>query len=129
MVLGELEKQVLTYFWRIDSADAKQVHAFFEKRRGGSLNTIQSTLDRLFKKKLLERHKEGHAFIYRAALAREQFIGDLIKNLARDFSADDDDSLLAAFVSLSAQLNIEHLDRLECLIQDFRAQHNPDKPA
>ena len=53
LVLGELEKKVLLYFWRTESADAKRVHSYFRKSRGGSLNTIQSTLDRLYKKELL----------------------------------------------------------------------------
>ena len=47
MFLGELEKLVLQYLWETESADAKQVFAYFEKSRGGTLNTIQSTLDRL----------------------------------------------------------------------------------
>ena len=55
MLLGELEKQVLEYLWKNQPADAKQVHSYFEKDRGGSLNTIQSTLERLFKKDLLSR--------------------------------------------------------------------------
>ena len=49
MQLGELEKQVLQYFWKGRTAEAKSVYAHFEKQRGGTLNTIQSTLDRLFK--------------------------------------------------------------------------------
>ena len=62
MNLGELEKLVLNYFWSVDIADAKEVHTYFERQRGGSLNTIQSTLDRLYKKGLLKRKKESHAY-------------------------------------------------------------------
>ena len=50
MNLGDLEKSVLQYFWEHQEADAKRVHAYFHAQRGGSLNTIQSTLDRLYKK-------------------------------------------------------------------------------
>jgi len=121
MNLGELEKLVLKYFWQIDAADAKQVHAYFEKQRGGSLNTIQSTLDRLFKKGLLKRDKEGHAFRYRAAKQRKAFIGDLIKDVTQDFTLADEDSLLTAFVSLSSELNQQQLEKLELLIQDYRS--------
>ena len=61
MQLGELEKQVLQYLWNASEADAKQVHVVLGQSRGNSLNTIQSTLDRLFKKGLLSRTKQGHA--------------------------------------------------------------------
>ncbi len=127
MNLGELEKKVLKYFWRVHVSDAKQVHEFFEKRRGGSLNTIQSTLDRLFKKKLLIRNKVGHAYQYSAATNRKEFIGLLIKDVTYDFTSGDGESLLAAFVSLSAELNEEHLDKLEKLIQDYRSNCLSDK--
>ena len=122
MNLGELEKLVLKYFWQIDAADAKQVHAYFEKQRGGTLNTIQSTLDRLFKKGLLTRNKEGHAFHYRAAKKRKDFIGQLIKDVTQDFTLADEDSVLTAFVSLSSELNEAQLDKLDKLIQDYRAK-------
>jgi len=120
MNLGELEKLVLKYFWCTKEADAKQVYAYFEKQRGGSLNTIQSTLDRLFKKGLLLRNKEGHAFHYRAAKQRNAFIGQLVKEVAQDFTLDNEDSLLTAFVSLSSELNEEQLDKLDRLIHDYR---------
>lgn len=63
MNLGELEKLVLQHIWDTGEVDAKQVFAHFEKNRGGTLNTIQSTLDRLFKKGLLSREKQGHAYL------------------------------------------------------------------
>jgi predicted transcriptional regulator len=121
MHLGELEKLVLKYFWQIKVADVKQVYAHFEKSRGGTLNTIQSTLDRLFKKGLLKRDKEGHAYQYRAAKPRKDFIGELIKDVANDFTAGDEDSILAAFVSLSSELNDGQLEQLESLIKGYRS--------
>lgn len=122
MNLGELEKILLKYFWQVEVANAKQVHAYFEKQRGGSLNTIQSTLDRLYKKGLLKRKKQSHAYQYRAALQRSAFIGRLIKEVAVDFSFGDEYSLIAEFVSLSTELNEEQLDTLDKLIKDYRSK-------
>lgn len=119
MNLGELEKLVLNYLWSSGAADAKQVHEHFKKSRGGSLNTIQSTLDRLHKKKFLSREKLGHAYQYQAAMEKKTFIGALIKSATQDFSTDHD-HLLSAFVTLSADLDEAHLDRLEALIKDSR---------
>jgi predicted transcriptional regulator len=119
MNLGELEKLVLEYFWQHDEADAKSVHSHFVSRRGGSLNTIQSTLDRLYKKGLLTRSKQGHAFQYRAALQRETFIGKLIKDVTSDFSRDGD-SLVSAFATLTDELDTKQLDKLEAMIRSQR---------
>ena len=121
MNLGELEKQILQYFWDSGLADAKQVHAHFEKHRGGSLNTIQSTLDRLFKKKLLTREKVGYAFKYQSGIERNAFIAQLINDIASDFNPGDENPLLAAFTSLSTGLNDNQLDELERLIDAQRS--------
>jgi predicted transcriptional regulator len=121
MNLGDLEKLVLQYLWETDSADAKQVHSYFEKQRGGSLNTIQSTLDRLFKKGLLLREKHGHAFRYQSAVDRNTFIGQLISDITSDFSSKDENPLLAAFTSLSTGLDDSQLDELERLIDERRS--------
>jgi len=120
--LGELEKQVLHYLWEHDSADVKRVFAHFEKVRGGSLNTYQSTLDRLFKKGLLSRHKEGHAFQYQAKVERYELIAQLIKSVTDDFIADDDSSLIAAFSSMSENFGEEQLNQLESLIEQQRSK-------
>ena len=120
MPLGELEKLVLQYLWETETADVKQVFAYFEKRRGGSLNTIQSTLDRLFKKGLLVREKHGHAFQYQAAVDRDTFIGQLINEISSDFGSSGENTLLAAFTSLSSNLDEKQLDELERLIEERR---------
>jgi predicted transcriptional regulator len=123
MILGELEKAVLHYFWRNSgAADAKRVHAHFSKRRGGTLNTIQSTLDRLYRKGLLTRYKEGHAFHYQAAIDRKAFIGSRIQHVLKEYARDHDDGMLAAFVSLSSQLDARQLAKLEQMIREFREQ-------
>tara|TARA_R110000787_G_scaffold7171_3_gene24667 strand:- start:10167 stop:10556 length:390 start_codon:yes stop_codon:yes gene_type:complete len=129
MHLGELEKLVLQYLWETDTADAKQVHAYLRKQRGGSLNTIQSTLDRLFKKALLSREKQGHAFQYRAAVDRNTFMGQLINDITNDFSGSNENSLLAAFASLSYSLDESQLDELERLIDARRSSAKLDGQA
>jgi predicted transcriptional regulator len=129
MQLGELEKQVLEYLWKTQPADAKQVHSYFEKNRGGSLNTIQSTLERLFKKDLLGRIKNGHAFQYYPRVERHELIGQLIKNVTHDFVAEDENSVVAAFSSISSDLDEKQLDKLEAMIEQQRQkiQKNSEK--
>lgn len=116
MQIGELEKLVLQYLWKHDCADVKAVFTHFEKIRGGSLNTYQSTLDRLYKKELLSRHKVGNAFQYYPKVERQDLIGQLIQSVTSDFISDEENSLIAAFSSMSKDCNEEQLNRLEALI-------------
>lgn len=122
MQLGELEKLVLNYLWREHEADVKQVHRYFEPRRGGTLNTIQSTLDRLFKKGLLNRLKIGHAFSYTPAVERKALLGSLIQTLADELAKNDADAVLEAFVDISVSLDDKSLQRLEHLIASKKAE-------
>jgi predicted transcriptional regulator len=119
MQLGELEKLVLLYLWQHKSADVKAVYNHFVKIRGGSLNTYQSTLDRLYKKALLSRHKVINAFQYQPKVERSELIGQLIKSVTSDFVTDDN-SLVAAFSSMSQDFNEEQLNKLESLIEAQR---------
>lgn len=120
MQLGELEKLVLQYLWNAPEADAKQVHGVLGQSRGNSHNTIQSTLDRLFKKGLLSRTKQGHAFFYRAKVDRDALIATLITNVTSDFVEEGEHSLIAAFSSASSNLDDAQLDQLEQLIEEQR---------
>lgn len=119
--IGELEKAALQYFWRYGAADAKQVHAHFAAIRGGSLNTIQSTLDRLFKKGLLKREKQRYAYVYRAAMSKEAFVGQLITDVTKDFFEPSENALAAAFSSMSSTLSDDELAELEALIEQQRS--------
>jgi len=119
MQLGELEKLVLQYLWQHKSADVKQVYTHFQQVRGGSLNTYQSTLDRLFKKELLSRYKLVNAYQYQPKVERNELIAQLIKSVTNDFVSDDT-SLVAAFSSLSKDFNEEQLTKLENLIEAQR---------
>jgi len=105
------------------------VHSYFEKNRGDSLNTIQSTLDRLFKKTLLGRVKNGHAYQYFPKVERHELIGQLIKNVTHDFVSEDESSVVAAFSSISEDLDEQQLDKLEAMIEQQRQklQKNSEK--
>lgn len=126
MNLGELEKATLQFFWKYGEADAKQVHAYFQPKRGGTLNTIQSTLDRLYKKGLLKRHKTGYAYVYEAAKTKDDFIGDLFVDLSKDFFETPESALHAAFASLSAGLSDKEISELEALIDRQRKASDPE---
>ena len=124
-----VEKRVLHYLWETPEAEAKKVHDLLTKPQGGTLTTIQSPLDSLFKKGLLTRQKQGHAYYYRAKVDREALIAQLIQDVTSDFVRKDENSLIAAFSSVSSGLDDDKLLQLETLIQQQRqrlGQEDPD---
>lgn len=117
--LGELEVEVLELLWTADSLSAKQAHAHFREARGIALHTVQSTLERLFRKGLLEREKVSHAYRYRPCVAREQLLGSLIHDVFGRFHSDAASSA-AAMVNAAESLDPDTLAWLEDQIRQRR---------
>jgi predicted transcriptional regulator len=119
-LLGELEAAVMSHIWSGGEGDAKAVHTSLGKRRGITLNTIQSTLKRLFEKQLLERDKVSHAHVYRARVSREDFHRGLLGDLVGGLMIGQAEAVVAAFVDLTERAGPEHLERLEALVAERR---------
>jgi len=120
--LGELEAAVLEYLWAKGEAEAKGVHASLGLRRGITLNTIQSTLKRLFEKGLLTREKVSHAHLYRPALDRAAYHARLVDRLVGELRPRDAAAMLHAFVELTDRAGPEHLAQLEALVAARRRE-------
>ena len=120
--LGELELAVLEQLWSRGPLDAKAMHRRVGTRRGIGLNTIQSTLERLFRKRLVTREKVSHAYVYAPGIQREELMERLIEEIIETFSDGSAEPMLTAFVDLAARVDAESLSRLEQLIAARRAQ-------
>lgn len=115
-LLGELEIQVLEYLWQYHQASVKRVYEDIGVARGVSLNTIQSTLDRLFRKNLLSRSKQSREFIYAPRVSRETLMASLIQDVFGRFNSDGQSSV-AAIVHATETLDEASLAALELEIQ------------
>lgn len=120
-MLGELELTVLNLLWQRPGLSPKEVHAEIGAERGISVNTVQSTLDRLYKKQLLTREKQGYAYHYTAIVERDSLIANMISDVIGRFQLDGAASV-AAFVQATETFEDEDLDRLEEEIRARRAQ-------
>jgi predicted transcriptional regulator len=118
--LGDLELEVLEHLWRVREADVVETHAAIGKRRKITLNTVGSTVERLFRKGLLQREKVSHAYRYSAAVARDVFAARRVLDAAGGVKALADAGVLSAFVDLVADVDQAALDRLEALIAQKR---------
>ena len=84
--------------------------------------TVMTTLDRLYKKGLLKRRKEGLAFVYEPAFSRDEYRCHIVEQtVSRLMSrAANADPVLAAFVDAAAEVDEDNLRRLEDLIAERR---------
>lgn len=120
--LGDLEMQVLEQLWRLGSGDVRAVHAALSGERENHPNTVQSALERLYRKEILEREKQSHAYVYRPRLSREALAARLIDETLQRVRASEPLPTLAAFVDLAAEQDPGVIDELERLLQVHRAR-------
>ncbi len=99
--LGPRELEVLDALWRQDMLSAQQLHGL-ENLQRVSLNTIQSTLERLRGKGLIERSKQGRAFHYRPTLTRTELVSRVLKDLAQDIGQGDLAPIISGFAEFVA---------------------------
>ncbi len=115
-LLGELEMSALELLWQRGTADAKEVHSAIGVSRSITLSTIQSTLERLNRKRLLMRERVGHAYHYAPVLGRAEFRAHAMANALSDLRGADAAGVMAAFVDLVARTDRTKLDDLEKII-------------
>lgn len=122
--LGELERKVMEDLWRRgEECSVREVQAAF----GDTLayTTLMTTLDRLHRKGVLARRREGRAFLYRPLLSREQFEGqvatDMIDGLL-GLASGPPQPVLLSIVDAVGRRDHELLDELERLVREKRRE-------
>lgn len=104
--------------WRSGALPVRDVCGHLKGKPTLAYTTVMTTLDRLFKKGLLVRHKDGAAFVYKPALTRDDYRRRIVESTVTGLMrrSTDADPLLAAFVDAAADVDEENLHRLEELI-------------
>ena len=78
--------------------------------------TVMTTLDRLYKKGLAAREKDGTAFRYWPALSRDDYHKRLVTEAVGGMLEKSSAPVLAAFVDVAAKVDAENLKRLAELV-------------
>jgi predicted transcriptional regulator len=123
LALGKLERQVLEEAWRRGEVSVRDIYVAFEERI--AYTTLMTTLDRLFRKQLLDRRKERRAFFYSPAVSREEFEhgirADVIDGLLGR-GAEGIQPVLACIVDTVSERDRELLDELDRLIKEKKRE-------
>jgi predicted transcriptional regulator len=111
--LGALEVDVLKQLWASpENLDARKVLERLEGR-SISLSTVQATLERLCRKRLVARTKISRAYFYRASVSREQLISMLIGDVTHRLAEGELEPVISGFIELIDSTDPRLLDRVE----------------
>ena len=119
--LGKLERETMNEVWKQKEVSVRCVEVAMDERI--AYTTVMTTLDRLYKKGLLKRRKEGRAFLYSAHYSPEELergvTEDVISSLL-DAGTERVEPVLACIVDAVSEHDRVLLDDLERLVQAKR---------
>ena len=114
--------------WARGRASASDIYRAFGERT--AYTTWMTTLDRLYKKGLLAREKEGRAYLYSPRVTREEFergVAEDVLGGLLDRTADGAEPLLACIVEAVSERDRALLDELQRLVEEKKRELNAEE--
>jgi len=113
--LGSLESELMERVWHRGELSVRDLHAELAPRL--AYTTVMTTMDRLYKKGMLQRRKAGKAFLYVAALSEQEYQEQLAQHLFGMVlhNGTNSGAVLSNFVDAVSDTDeklLEHLDQL-----------------
>jgi predicted transcriptional regulator len=119
--LGALEREVMQVVWERGEISVREAGA--RLRSAVAYTTVMTTMDRLFKKRLLARRKIGRAFVYWATATRDELEGAVATELVQslfDRPGGEPLPILSSLVDAVSERDRRLLDELERLVREKR---------
>ncbi len=123
LALGKLERQVLDEAWQRGEVSVRDIYLVFGEKI--AYTTLMTTLDRLYKKQLLDRRKDGRAFLYAPAVSREEFEHGIKEDVIDGLlgrNAEGIEPVLACIVDTLSRRDRESLDELDRLVREKKRE-------
>ena len=124
-MLGRREIQTLDLFWRQEdlSLTAQNIRDLLESEQNSSIklisiNTIQSTIERLWRKGLLTRSKIGKAYIYCSRYSKQEVISSLLSEICDEMGKGDELVMLSGIMTYLNNWNSDLGSRVLALFNE-----------
>ena len=120
-VFGTLELRVLESLWA--HAGEASVRDVLQDFPHAAYTTVMTTMERLHRKGVLQRRKDGRAFLYRAIETREEMESRLLARAIEPLlDGGNAQPILSCFVDEVSRRDERLLDELERLVRAKRRQ-------
>lgn len=116
-VLGPLETEIMQLLWQEERSTVKKVHRRLSQHREIAYTTVMTTMSRLAEKGVLNRHREGLAYVYTPAITEEEFVTMVVHQVLDGLLDDYSDTAVDYMIDYLAKHNPEELRRLQKAIQ------------
>ena len=109
---GELQVQIMSALWRIEEGTVDQVRGALPARYRGAYTTVQTVLNRLAERGLLQRRKDGQAFVYTPRVSEAQYVSRSIESALAAASSEARQVALAHLIGTMDRAQLSDLQKL-----------------
>ncbi len=120
--LGDLEADVMSVVWEKGRASVQDVQDALAPSRSLAYTTVMTVMSRLAEKGVLEREKEGRAYLYRPAASQEKIAGSLLRSMVNRLYDGATGRAVAHLLQADSKVDDAELERLEQLIRSKRGK-------
>jgi predicted transcriptional regulator len=120
-LFGTLELRVLDALWA--RGTEVSVRDVLDQFPNAAYTTVMTTMERLYRKGVLERRKDGRAYLYRAAHSREALESRVLaRTIEPMLTGGNVQPILSCFVDEVSRRDERLLDELERLVRAKRKE-------
>lgn len=118
--LGELETDLMERAWAHQEVSVRTLYQEMKGRL--AYTTLMTTMDRLYKKGLLQRRKDGKAYLYSPALSEREYQESLTQHFFGMMLDDprNSNAVLSRFVDAVSEADAKMLRELEEIVRAKR---------
>ncbi|NOK64439.1 MAG: putative transcriptional regulator [Chloroflexi bacterium AL-W] len=116
-VLGPLETDIMQVIWQDERSTVKKVHRKLSQQRDIAYTTVMTTMTRLSEKGVLNRHREGLAYVYTPAISEDDFVTMVVQQVLDGLMEDYSDAAVDYMIDYLSRHNPGELRRLQRVLQ------------
>lgn len=116
-VLGPLETNIMQVIWQDERSTVKKVHRKLSQQRDIAYTTVMTTMTRLSEKGVLNRHREGLAYVYTPAISEDDFVTMVVQQVLDGLMEDYSDAAVDYMIDYLSRHNPGELRRLQRVLQ------------
>jgi predicted transcriptional regulator len=106
---GDLQAELMRVLWDLGSGTVEDVRSLLPEPQRGAYTTVQTVLNRLAERRLLERKRRGKSLVYRPLISEAEYVSASIR---RALSAASTGAKAAALAEIIGSLETAELDEL-----------------